>query len=52
MDDSRDLTAQGLRGLNSSSSNYAEWRDIVDDYLDSQGWESFIKQDIPAGAND
>ena len=52
MDDSNDLTNQGLKGVKLTHSNYVEWRDIISDYLDSQGWGKFVKEELPAGATD
>ncbi|POS84578.1 hypothetical protein EPUL_005025, partial [Erysiphe pulchra] len=53
MDESRDFNPQGLRGLLTLTRfNYIEWRDIIDDYLDSQNWTKYIKEGIPADAND
>ncbi|RKF78530.1 hypothetical protein GcM3_063017 [Golovinomyces cichoracearum] len=53
MDDSRDIITQGLKGLKPlSQTNYIEWRDIIDDYLDSQNWENYIKDGIPANASE
>ena len=52
MNDSSDSITRDLKGLRLFPSNYIEWRDIIDDYLDSQGWGKFVKEEIPAGAND
>ena len=53
MDDSKEFTAQGLKGLKPlSHGNYVEWRDVIDDYLDSQGWANYVKAGIPEGAKD
>lgn len=53
MDDSRDFTVQGLRGLKPlSQTNYIEWRDVIDDYLDSQNWVEYSKTGIPKEANE
>ncbi|POS86160.1 hypothetical protein EPUL_005339 [Erysiphe pulchra] len=53
MYDSKDFITQGLKGLKPlSHSNYNEWRDIIDDYLDSQNWEGYIKDVIPANASE
>ncbi|CCU79120.1 powdery mildew-specific hypothetical protein [Blumeria hordei DH14] len=51
MDNSRDFTIQGLKGLSQSHSNYVEWRDVIEDYLESQGWGDFISKDIPKNAD-
>ena len=52
MDDSNDLTNQGLKGVKLTHSNYVEWRDIISDYLDSQGWGKFDKDELPACVTD
>ncbi|RKF81074.1 hypothetical protein GcM3_039025 [Golovinomyces cichoracearum] len=53
MDDSRDFTVQGLRGLQPlSQTNYVEWRDVIDDYLDSQNWVEYSKEGLPEKANE
>lgn len=52
MDDSGDFTIRGLKGIKLSQSNYIEWRDVIDDYIESQGWGSFVKKDISADATD
>ena len=52
MDDSGEFTIQGLKGIKLSQSNYIEWRDIIDDYIELQGWGSFVKKDISADATD
>ena len=53
MDDSRDFTAQGLRGLKPlSQTNYIEWRDVIDDYLDSQNWVEYGKKGLPEKADE
>ena len=53
MDDSRDFTAQGLRGLKPlSQTNYIEWRDVIDDYLDSQNWVEYSKKGLPEKADE
>ena len=51
MEDSGDLAAQSMKGLKLSHSNYIEWRDIIDDYIDSQGWGQFVKAKLPEGAS-
>lgn len=43
---------QVVKVLNLTHYNYADWRDAMDDYLESQGWEKFIKHETPAGASD
>ena len=53
MNESRDFTSEGLKGLKAlSQSNYTEWRDVVDDYLDSQNWFKYGVEGLPANAND
>ncbi|RKF77277.1 hypothetical protein GcM3_073030 [Golovinomyces cichoracearum] len=53
MDDTRDFVSQGLKGLEPlSQSNYIEWRDVIDDYLDSQNWTKYSKEGIPASADE
>ena len=53
MNESRDFTTEGLEGLKPlSQSNYIEWRDVVDDYLDSQNWVKYSVEGLPANAND
>ena len=52
MDDSNDFTNQGLKGLKLTHSNYVEWRDVIDDYLDSQGWGNFIKEELPVDSKE
>ena len=53
MDDSRDFASQELRGLEPlSQSNYIEWRDVIDDYLDSQNWTKYSKEGIPSNADE
>ena len=53
MDGSRDIISQGLKGLKPvSQSNYIEWRDIINDYIDSQNWEKYIKNGIPNDASE
>ena len=52
MDDSNDFTNQDLKGLKLTHSNYVEWRDVIDDYLDSQGWGNFIKEELPVDSKE
>ncbi|RKF65146.1 hypothetical protein GcM3_125028, partial [Golovinomyces cichoracearum] len=53
MNESRDFTSEGLKGLKPlSQSNYIEWRDVVDDYLDSQNWVKYSVEGLPTNAND
>ncbi|KAI0994697.1 hypothetical protein K3495_g13484 [Podosphaera aphanis] len=52
MDDANYYMNQGLKGLRLTHSNYVEWRDVIDDYLDSQGWGNFIKKELPADSKD
>ena len=53
MDDLRDFATQGLKGLEPlSQTNYVEWRDVVDDYLDSQNWLKYSKDGLPTDANE
>lgn len=45
MDDTRDFTAQSLRGLKLlSKTNYIKWRDVIDDYFDSLNWEEYSRK--------
>ncbi|RKF60579.1 Retrovirus-related Pol polyprotein from transposon TNT 1-94, partial [Golovinomyces cichoracearum] len=53
IDDSRDIITQGLKGFKPlSHSNYIEWRDIIDDYIDSQNWIKFSKEGLPKDASE
>ncbi|RKF80135.1 hypothetical protein GcM3_048032, partial [Golovinomyces cichoracearum] len=52
MDGSGDFVTQGLKGLSLTHSNYVEWRDVIEDYLESQGWGEYINKDIPKNATE
>ena len=53
MDDSMNIVTQGLNGFKSlSQSNYIEWRDIIDDYLDSQNWIKYSNEGLSTDASE
>lgn len=53
MDDSREIVTQEFNGFKPlSHSNYIEWRDIIDDYLNSQNWIKFSKDGLPTDASE
>lgn len=53
MDDSGEFATQGLKGLQPLPKiNHTEWRDVMEDYLDSQNWIKFSKEGLPANADE
>lgn len=46
------LILKSITRKTSSQSNCVEWRDIIDDYFDSQNREKYIKDRIPADASE